>query len=1160
MKGVELVPQQIDEYKIVSLLGEGSTGKVYLAEKDGSHFALKLLERGNIQELVSEFFILKGLKHPKIVNVYSVNLKDDGAYAVLEYAEGGSLQGKYFKKNWREFVERVVKDILPTLGFLHQRGILHGDIKPSNILITSEGTYKLSDFGGIQKFLDLYLLAKAETLTLDYTAPEILRGERATTQSDLYSLGILMYEVLTGKLPFEGSVEMVVNGHLMGIVNPPHHINPEIPESLSNFIVKMLEKSPVRRPANAEEVRSILSKILENKSYQPEWSDFSVFVGRGKELRIAESLFKRVIEGGKKRNNVLIFYGPEGIGKSTLADEIVSRAYLQGIFTIKFDLKSDNYSASLKRLGKFLENFVNQKLPEIGNSNLRQQFVSNIYNTLKILSNKFPVLIVIDEFPSDDHISWQIFSDISKLIKRDRIGIVVFSQDIVRSYIKGVNNIYRLNPFGPVVVRELLKDKKLNLSKSDISRIYRISRGLPSRLTKILNCLSKNKKIDECLEECKALSVDIGSLPNTEREILKFMVLMGNPVNLNLLIDIFGIEKVTQAVNALLARGILRRLNYYSLNSAVRDKLLTDFVHDRSAIFLVAGKFSKLKNYRRAARVLYDTGYFSSSFRYIEHSLKRSFKRRNYIKLYDLLRLYEDVNLTGGALRKFLSYYVYTLINLGMYRKALNVIEDNYDYMIKSEADFLRCCALKELGYPIDKLISLMETNVRGQISGFLKDDADSLYVELISETNISQDKFDSIVEEILKRRKRPDVRVKLLRISGNYFYNRRDYRRAKSYYREGLRLARKKDVHWEIPNLLMNLAVSRLMLGEIKLDKYLENLKNAARLAEKQANYPILEKIYLNLSFYYMSFNQFSEAESSLENLKQLGELSDNPSIIAKYYENIAYLNFERGIWDNVEEYYMKAYENYRKVGVPDIGFYGKYIKFLIHLGNFSMAIHLLREALSYWKKVSSEKMLAWVYENLFIVLGITGRRNLMEKFLIRVPESIRNEPGISYFISFGKKDFRTALKVVNEIIEQLEPYGESFQVRYFLEKAESLLSLGEVDEAYQFIKIYLYKKPEGPFREALGYFVLAKVYLAKRDWSNALLNFERARRMFEQLGAKYQLGKTKCFIAFVGAIYREHEPDESELKMCKNILNSVGAGRTFDEIKLEIMALLEK
>ncbi len=1160
MKGVEVIPQQIDDYKIISLLGEGSTGKVYLAEKDGNRFALKLLEKGNIQELVSEFFILRGLKHPKIIDVYSVNLKDDKAYAVLEYAEGGSLQGKDFKKNWREFVERVVSDVLPALGFLHRRGILHGDIKPSNILITSDGTYKLSDFGGVQRFLDLYSLAKAETLTLDYTAPEILRGERATTQSDLYSLGILMYEILTGRLPFEGSVEMVVNGHLMGVVKPPHHINPEIPESLSNFIVKMLEKSPVRRPVGVEEVKSILSKILENKFYEPELSTFSVSIGRGKELRIAESLFKRIIEGGKNRNNVVIFYGPEGIGKSTLADEIVSRAYLQGIFTIKFDLTADNFSVSLKRLGKFLENFINQKLPEVGNSNLRHQFVSNIYNTLKILSNRFPVLVVIDEFPSDDYISWQILSDISRFIRRDRIGIIVFSQDITRSYIKGVNNIYKLNPFGPGVVKELLRDKISNLSQLDISRIYRFSGGIPSRLVKISDCLLKNKRIDGCLEEYNTLSIDTDSLSDSDKEILKFMVLMGNPVDLNLLVTIFGMKKVTQAVNTLLARGILRRLNYYSLDDAVRNKLLTDYVHDKAAAFLVARKFAEMKNYHRAARVLYEAGHFSSSFRYIEHSLKRAFKRRNYIKLYDLLRPYEDMNLKGRALREFLSYYVYTLINLGMYSKALKVVENNYNQMSKPEADFLRCYAMKELGYPIDKLISLMETSIRGQISGFLKDDADSLYAELISETNIPQERFDLIIKEILRRRKRPDVRVKLLRISGNYHYNRRDYTKAKNYYREGLRLARKKDIHWEIPNLLMNLTVSRLMLGEIKPENYLENLKNAARLAEKQANYPILEKIYLNLSFYYMSFNQFSEAEVFLEKLKQLGELSDNPSIIAKYYENIAYLNFERGIWDNVKEYYMKAYENYKKVGVPDLGFYGKYIKFLIHLGNFTLAIHLLREALSYWKKVASEKMLAWVYENLFIVLGITGRRNLMERFLRRVPESIRNEPGISYFLSFGKKDFKTALRIVNGIIEQLGSYGESFQVRYFLEKAESLLSLGNVDEAFRFIKIYLDKKPEGPFREALGYFVLAKVYLARRDWSNALLNFERARRMFEQLGAMYQLGKTKCFIAYVNAIYKEQEPDQNELRKCRQILSSVGAGRTFDEIRLEIMELLEK
>ncbi len=1160
MKDFKTFPRKIDGYRIVSSLGEGATGKVFLVEKEDNLFAMKLLEKGDIGELISEFFILRGLNHPKIIKVYSVNLKKDLGYAILEYASGGSLQGKCFKEDWRSFINRVVDDILPALEFLHKRGILHGDIKPSNILISSNGVYKLSDFGGVTKFLDLYTLAKEKTFTLEYTAPEILMGERATTQSDIYSLGIVMYEMLTGKLPFDGSVEMVVNGHLMGVVTPPHILNPMIPESLSNFIVKMLEKSPLRRPSSVKEVDAVLSRILENRTYEPDFSPLSASIGRGKELRIVESLFKRIIEGGKNRNNVLVFYGPEGIGKTTLADEIVCRAYLQGIFTIRFDLKADNYSASLKRLGKFLENFVNQRLPEIGNSNLRHQFVNNIYTTLKILSNRFPVLVVIDEFPSDDYVSWQILSDVAKFIKRDRIGVIVFSETTVRPQIKGVTNVYRLQPFGPGIIKEFLRSKNIQLSRSEISRIYSFTRGIPRKVKKIIDCLSEKKLLDTCIKEDEIQKNSVESLSETEREVLKYMVLMGNPVELKVLINLLGVEKVTESISTLLSRGILKRMNYYAIDDSIRDRLLGEFSHDRSSVSLIAGEFAKMRIYRRAARILYDTGYFSSSFKYIEPALKRAFRRRNYIKLYDLLRPYEDVRLKGRAKKMFLSYYVYAMINLGMYSSALKVIENNYDQMGKPEADFLRCYALKELGYPIDKLISLMETNINGKISGFLEDDADSLYAELVSETSISHDEFESIIGKILRGRKRADVRVKLLRISGNYHFNRRDYKKARDYYRAGLRIAKKMDIHWEIPNLLMNLTVSRIMLGEIKPEEHLENLKNAARLAEKQGNYPILEKIYQNITFFYLSYNKFDEAEVYLEKLKHLGELSNNPTIIAKYYENLAYLNFEKGIWRNVGDYYLKAYESYKKTGIPDIGFYGKYIKFLIHLGNFTMALHLLREALGFWKKIASRNMLAWVYENLFIVLGITGRKDLMERFLDRLPDDIKNDPGISYFIAFGQKDFQTALKVVDNIIDRLKPYGENFQVRYYLEKAETLLSLGKVEEAQHFINIYLDRKPEGVYREALGYFILAKIFLARKDWSNALLNFERAKNLFEQLGAKYQLGKTKCFISYVNAVYKEQEPEDRDLEECRNLLSSVGAGRTFDEIKLEIIELLEK
>lgn len=1160
MKDSSIASGKIDDYRIVSLLGEGSTGRVYLVKRNEDFFALKILEKGNVHELISEFFILKGLRHPKIIEVYSVNVRGDKAYAILEYAEGGSLNGKYFKKNWKFFVKKLIDDVLPALEFLHKSGVLHGDIKPSNILVTSEGTFKLSDLGGVLKYREPYRLVKNESFTINYTAPEIFMGERATTQSDLYSLGMLMYETLTGCLPFEGSIETVINGHLIGVVKPPHEINPNLPESLSNFIVKMLEKSPLRRPSGVKEVKSVLSKILENKTYKAEFSSIPILIGRGKELRIAESLFKRIVEGEKNRNNVLVFYGSEGIGKSALADEIVCRAYLQGIFAIRFDLKADNYTTSLRRLGDFLQNFLNQQLPTIGNSNLRHQFVHNIYNTLKILSNRFPVLIVIDEFPPDDQISWQILSDVLKLIKRDRIGIIVFTEDIIKEYLKGVNSVYRLQPLAPGYIREFLRNKGVQLNKAEIFKIYNVTRGVPKRIVRILDCLSKGKKLNECFEENKSLVIKIDSLPESDKEILKFMGLMGNPIELKILIDRFGIKRVSNSINKLLSYGILKRLNYYTLNDSVRDQLLNKYSRDRVAVFRIARKFLEIRNYRRASRILYDAGYFSSSFEYIEPALKRAFMKRNYIKLYDLLRPYEDVSLINRVRKVFLSYYVYTLINLGMYSKALKIIENNYDQMEKSESDFLRCYALKELGYPVYKLISLMETNVNGHISGFLRDDAASLYAELISGTDISQEKFDSIIGEMLKRKKRPDVRVKLLRILGNYHFNRRNYQKAKNFYREGLRLARKKDIHWEIPNLLMNLTVSQFFLGEIRPKDYLENLKNAARLAEKQANYPVLEKVYPNIAIHYLTYNLFNEAEVFLEKLKHIGELSDNPALIAKYYENIALLNFDRGIWNNVEEYYMKAYENYKNVRFPDIEFYCKYIQFLVHIGNFTIAIRLSREALSFWKRVASKRVLAIVYKYLFVALQVTGRKDMMERFLSRVPEDIRNVPGVSYTVAFAKRDFHTALKVVNDVIELLRPTGENIQIRYYLEKAETLLSLGDVEGAFHYIKIYLERKPEGAFREALAYFILAKIYLARKDWSNSLLNFERAKKIFEQLGARYQLGKTLGFITYVRAIYREQEPEYEELNRCRKFLNSVGARGTLDEIKLEILDLLEK
>lgn len=254
-----------DRYEILEVIGTGGMAVVYKAmcHRLNRYVAVKILrdELANDEEFRKRFQTeaqaVAMLSHPNIVSVYDVSHSDGVEYIVMELIEGVTLM-QYMKKKgalgWKEALHFAVQ-ISKALEHAHEKGIVHRDIKPQNIMILKDGTIKVADFG-IAALESAQEKKSDQTVgSVHYIAPEQARGEQPDPRSDIYSLGVVMYEMLTGKMPYDGdTAEQVAMKHITGHPVPPQELNPDIPEELAAITLKAMNSDINARYQSASEL------------------------------------------------------------------------------------------------------------------------------------------------------------------------------------------------------------------------------------------------------------------------------------------------------------------------------------------------------------------------------------------------------------------------------------------------------------------------------------------------------------------------------------------------------------------------------------------------------------------------------------------------------------------------------------------------------------------------------------------------------------------------------------------------------------------------------------------------------------------------------------------------------------------------------------------
>ncbi|HSN55875.1 MAG TPA: serine/threonine-protein kinase, partial [Candidatus Sulfomarinibacteraceae bacterium] len=312
-----------ERWRLLELLGSGGQATVWLAEDRmlGQRVALKILRAGADERTRARWLeeVRQGrrLSHPKLIRIFDVIEASERPVAVMEFVPGGTLADRV-KRGGAQPVDDVVRwarEVLEVLGYLHGQRIVHRDVKPSNLLVAEDGSIKLSDLG-LVRALDRAsdLTATMEGVgTPRFMAPEQLRGEPPSGACDLYSLGVTMYQLLTGRLPFDGdSAFQIADGHLHGEPAPVREYRPECPRWLARFVARLLEKDPRARYASAAEAAAALEGRrvgLPRRAWRRLAAVLAVMVAGGG----AAMLLARALEGELERVEVT---GAEVVARS----------------------------------------------------------------------------------------------------------------------------------------------------------------------------------------------------------------------------------------------------------------------------------------------------------------------------------------------------------------------------------------------------------------------------------------------------------------------------------------------------------------------------------------------------------------------------------------------------------------------------------------------------------------------------------------------------------------------------------------------------------------------------------------------------------------------------------------------------------------------------
>jgi Nif-specific regulatory protein len=1138
-----------DRYQVQEFLGGGDTTEVYKVKDivGNRTLALKIPCEGATKEIGSqlnqEFFLLSRFNHPNIILPVDFGLaQDKNPFFTMEYFPGVPIN-KFFKGYSEELLLVLIK-ILHALEAIHYQGLIHCDVKPQNILVNQinekdkEFNVKLLDFG----FADsLATTTQTPRGTLGYIAPEIFKGTGADGRADLYSLGMVVYEVLTGIGPgTEKDLRSWLKTQYYSNFSPPRDIDHSIPEGFSNLVMRLIQRDAFRRPLSAIEVIESIGRLVElptsvlvggsKKDGESLFLSASSFVGRENQLTILKSKFEKARDS---KGQLVFLTGERGVGKSRLLQEFKFIANLEGATILQFtqaslgarppslieDLLANLSIYSTEKPEALLSTISGNSETEDNKFRTFETVVSRLKSLAKSPQIATCLLLLIDNFELFDLTSIEFLRYLGFSIENERIFIIIGSLN-ERRLLDLSKEFGQKDFFAHIALEALSETETEQLVEAVFGQSFVVPKevelgpwlfshtgGNPLFIIETLYSLVENKIIQlergrlkfdkDKLKDYRSpdtvteiIKRRLYNLAKEDIEILRIGATAGGPFNIEFLRAVLGYDErlMFSIIARLRALGLLRttsissemNLDYGKTYYVLSSKTLEAIVTEAINVT------ERRENHRKVAlaiELLYPKNQDNFLFDLAHHYAQAGMKDRAFTYCRQAGAKAKSLNLTEQA--------------LGFYENALSLSTNLANAREKIELIEL----VGELREITGRFNDAIDIYTQGM--GILFSDKDLM-------------KSDGLLPKLLRRLGLVSQKQGKIDDAINYFEQSLSCLKQSAGKELGLAISLWNDIGWALTTTNKFKEAERFLhqalqsIDKLKLEQLAKNRTESAQFTKESLMARTLYSLGV-LAWYQGETSLASDmANRSLEIYQKLNE----ETYVSKVSQFLATIYWQRRDLTRAKDYYNQVLPMQREKG--DAYFRIRTLQGLglvsYDIGEWHKSLEYLDEAKGLCQKIGDQEGLGDILCNLGIVLEeIDEWPRAVENYKkdIEIRQNIKNDKGLGITLNnlagllIKKGEFQDAEALLREALAIGERLKDNeIMSEAYLGKTKLELMKEKFDDAVKNLSASLLQRRENRNKSASGgllesIIIGAELRARQRQWHKTLINTERAQRL---------------------------------------------------------------